>query len=141
MQDAFEAMGAAAKDQAVKDDVRHVGQSLTVALGATFSEISEELRKRARRPGDEPPGGDGAEPPSGETGGQSGEQSGEQSGGQSGEQSGEQSGGQSEGQTEGLAHPASPGHPGRTATRPGWSRGGRPEPVGAGHCERLTVGN
>ena len=84
VQDAFEAMGAAAKDQAVKDNVRHVGQSVTAALGATFQEISEELRKRARRPGDEPPGGEGAEPPSGQSGGQEGGQEGGQAGGQAG---------------------------------------------------------
>ena len=41
----FEALGAAAKDPNVKDDVKHVGNSVTVAFGATFNEISEELRK------------------------------------------------------------------------------------------------
>jgi hypothetical protein len=51
VQDAFEAVGAAAKDQAVKDDVRQVGQSLTVALGATFTEISETCaRPSSARP-------------------------------------------------------------------------------------------
>jgi hypothetical protein len=41
----FEALGSAAKDPNVKDDVKQVGNSVTVAFGATFNEISEELRK------------------------------------------------------------------------------------------------
>ncbi len=45
VQDAFEAVGAAAKDPEVKDEVKKVGQSVQQALGATFSEVSEELRK------------------------------------------------------------------------------------------------
>ena len=45
--EAFDAMGAAAKDPAVKDDVRRVGQSLAGALSATFAEISDDLRKVA----------------------------------------------------------------------------------------------
>jgi Flp pilus assembly pilin Flp len=47
VQDAFEAMGAAAKDPSVKDDVRRVGQSLANALSATFAEVSEDLRRVA----------------------------------------------------------------------------------------------
>jgi len=43
--DAFDAIGAAAKDQAVKDDVKQVGQAFTTAMGATFTEISEDLQK------------------------------------------------------------------------------------------------
>jgi hypothetical protein len=45
VQDAVDAMGAAAKDQAVKEDVRSVGRSLKDALGVTFAEISDELGK------------------------------------------------------------------------------------------------
>ena len=45
--EAFDAMGAAAKDPAVKDDVRRVGQSLAGALSATFAEISDDFRKVA----------------------------------------------------------------------------------------------
>lgn len=47
VQDAFEALGAAAKDPAVKDDVRRVGQSLAGALSATFAEVSQDLRRMA----------------------------------------------------------------------------------------------
>jgi hypothetical protein len=57
VQDAVDAMGAAAKDQAVKDDVRSVGRSLRDALGVTFSEISDELGKafgQGRQPTDRP---------------------------------------------------------------------------------------
>src|SRR5687767_7581528 len=49
VQDVFEAMGAAAKDQAVRADVKEVGQSLTDALNATFAEVSEEMRKAFSR--------------------------------------------------------------------------------------------
>jgi hypothetical protein len=45
VQDAVDAMGAAARDQAVKEDVRQVGRSLKDALGATFAEVSDELGK------------------------------------------------------------------------------------------------
>jgi hypothetical protein len=50
VQDTFEAMGAAAKDQAVREDVKQVGQSLTDALNATFAEVSGEMRKAFSRP-------------------------------------------------------------------------------------------
>jgi len=49
VQDVFEAMGAAAKDTAVRADVKEVGQSLTDALNATFAEVSEEMRKAFSR--------------------------------------------------------------------------------------------
>lgn len=45
VQDAFEAIGAAAKDRAVQDDVKHVGQSLAEALGATLGQAADELRR------------------------------------------------------------------------------------------------
>jgi len=51
VQDAVDAMGAAARDQAVKDDVKEVGRSLRDALGVTFSEISDELGKAFSKPG------------------------------------------------------------------------------------------
>lgn len=44
VQDAFEALGSAAKDPAVKDDARRVGESLTDALRTTITEVSGELR-------------------------------------------------------------------------------------------------
>ncbi len=58
VQDAFEAMGAAAKDDAVKADVKQVGLALTEALKATFSEISGEVRGVLKRPTE----GDSARP-------------------------------------------------------------------------------
>lgn len=45
VQDAFEAIGAAARDKAVQDDVKHVGQSLAEALGATLGQAAGELRR------------------------------------------------------------------------------------------------
>ena len=44
-----EAIGGAAKDPAVAEDVRHVGQSLVTALSATFSDASGEIRKAFNR--------------------------------------------------------------------------------------------
>ena len=49
VQDAFEAMGSAARDKAVKEDVKQVGQSLTDALSVTFSEVSDDLKKAFKR--------------------------------------------------------------------------------------------
>lgn len=46
---AFEALGNAARDQAVKEDLRQVGQSLAGALSSTFNDAGEELRKAFRR--------------------------------------------------------------------------------------------
>jgi hypothetical protein len=48
VQDAFDAMGTAAKDPEVKAEVKQVGQSLSHALGTTFAEASDELRKAFR---------------------------------------------------------------------------------------------
>lgn len=45
VEDVFDALGHAAKDRAVKEDARQAGQSLAGALGATFAEVSEDLRK------------------------------------------------------------------------------------------------
>lgn len=49
IQDAVDALGAAAKDPAVKSDVRNVGTSLATALSATFSEVSEDLKRMAEK--------------------------------------------------------------------------------------------
>jgi hypothetical protein len=48
VQDAFDAMGTAAKDPEVKAEVKQVGQSLSRALGTTFADVSDELRKAFR---------------------------------------------------------------------------------------------
>src|SRR5664280_2339883 len=45
VQDAFEAIGAAAKDKSVQAEVKQVGQSLYDALGVTFGQVSEDLRR------------------------------------------------------------------------------------------------
>lgn len=57
VQDAFDAMTAAAKDDALKEDVKQFGQALTEALKATFSEMSGEVRQVMKRPteGNPPP--------------------------------------------------------------------------------------
>lgn len=46
LDDAFEAIGTAARDEAVKGDVKQVGQSLVTALGATFSQVSAEVQRQ-----------------------------------------------------------------------------------------------
>jgi hypothetical protein len=58
VQDAFDALGASAKDQAVKEDVKAVARSLTDAFGASFAEFSDELRTAFNRRRDQ--GGPGA---------------------------------------------------------------------------------
>ena len=45
VKDAFDAVGAAARDEAVKQDVKQVGRSLVGALDVTFRQVSEEVRK------------------------------------------------------------------------------------------------
>lgn len=45
IQDAFDAVGAAARDDAVRQDVKLVGRSLVEALDVTFREVSDEVRK------------------------------------------------------------------------------------------------
>lgn len=67
--DAFGAVGNAAKDPAVKEDVKAMGQALVEALGTTFSQVGDEVRKVVHRKGDkagEGPdsGGPGAGPSS-----------------------------------------------------------------------------
>jgi hypothetical protein len=49
MEDAFEALGKAAKDPAVKDEARDVGASFVRALGATFEQVSAEVRSALDR--------------------------------------------------------------------------------------------
>jgi hypothetical protein len=55
VQEAFEAMGTAARDPEVKDEARQVGRSLVTALSATFAEISDDLRRAADK--GKPPAG------------------------------------------------------------------------------------
>jgi hypothetical protein len=45
VQDAFDAVGTAARDEAVRQDVKQVGRSLIGALDVTFREVSNEIRK------------------------------------------------------------------------------------------------
>jgi hypothetical protein len=45
VQDAFEAVGAAAKDEAVRQDVKQVGRSLVGALELTFRQVSGEIQR------------------------------------------------------------------------------------------------
>jgi hypothetical protein len=47
--DVFEVLGGAAKDPDVKADVKHVGNSVTSAFAATFTEIAEQIRKAASK--------------------------------------------------------------------------------------------
>src|SRR5215213_701674 len=47
--DVFEVLGGAAKDPNVKADVKHVGNSVSTAFAATFSEIAEQIRKAASK--------------------------------------------------------------------------------------------
>ncbi len=54
VQEAVDALGAAAKDPAVQEDVRRVGTSLAEALAASFAEVTSDLRRMA----DATPGGD-----------------------------------------------------------------------------------
>ncbi len=45
LQHAFDALGAAAKDPVVKDEVKQTGRSVADALSATFTEISDDVRR------------------------------------------------------------------------------------------------
>src|SRR4051812_1192628 len=47
--DVFEVLGGAAKDPNVQADVKHVGDSVSTAFAATFSEIAEQVRKTASK--------------------------------------------------------------------------------------------
>ncbi len=53
--DALEAVGAAAKDPAVRDDARRVGDSLGAAFQSTFADVGDELRRLFTRRGGERP--------------------------------------------------------------------------------------
>jgi len=45
LQGAFDALGAAAKDPAVKDEAKQTGKSVADALAVTFTELSDDVRK------------------------------------------------------------------------------------------------
>src|SRR3954462_15689566 len=47
--DVFEVLGGAAKDPNVKADVKHVGNPVSSAFAATFTEIAEQVRKAASK--------------------------------------------------------------------------------------------
>src|SRR3954447_21102826 len=47
--DVFEVLGGAAKDPNVQADVKHVGDSVSTAFAATFTEIAEQIRKAASK--------------------------------------------------------------------------------------------
>ena len=47
--DVFEVLGGAAKDPTVKAEVKHVGNSVSTAFAATFTEIAEQVRKAASK--------------------------------------------------------------------------------------------
>jgi Flp pilus assembly pilin Flp len=49
VEDAFEAAGNAVKDEAVRADVREVGQLLGEAVSTTFAKVSDEMRDLLRR--------------------------------------------------------------------------------------------
>jgi hypothetical protein len=68
IEDAFDALSKAARDPAVKDDVKQVGQSLAGAMGTTLGEVSEELQKAFRRTKGEAAASKSAEATGGEPG-------------------------------------------------------------------------
>ncbi len=45
VQEAFEAIGTAAKDATVRDDAKRAGQSVAGAFSATLAEIADDLRR------------------------------------------------------------------------------------------------
>jgi hypothetical protein len=47
--DVFEVLGGAAKDPNVQAEVKHVGNSVSAAFAATFTEIAEQVRKTASK--------------------------------------------------------------------------------------------
>lgn len=49
IEDAFDTVGAAAKDPAVKEDLRQAGQALVDALSGTFAQVSEGLQSALKR--------------------------------------------------------------------------------------------
>jgi hypothetical protein len=50
---AFDAVGRAARDEAVRDDVKETGRSLTTALQATFADVSDDLHRAFNRRGND----------------------------------------------------------------------------------------
>ena len=66
--DVFEVLSGAAKDPDVKADVKHVGNSVTSAFAATFTEIAEQIRKAASKtPGHSEPASSGSSASTAET--------------------------------------------------------------------------
>lgn len=49
VEDTFEALGNAAKDPAVKDDVVEAGRLVRDAIGETFNELGDEVRKAFKK--------------------------------------------------------------------------------------------
>ena len=49
LQDAFDALGEASRDDAVRADVQRVGTTLTSAFSTTFAEVSDDVRKAFER--------------------------------------------------------------------------------------------
>jgi hypothetical protein len=49
LDDAFGALGNAAKDDAIRDDVRRLSESIGDALSTTFAEVGDEFRRAFRR--------------------------------------------------------------------------------------------
>ena len=62
IQDAFDAVGTAAKDEAVRQDVKQVGRSLITALDVTFREVSDEVRKAFDKSSPDSPTEGGSQP-------------------------------------------------------------------------------
>ncbi|MFN0280746.1 MAG: hypothetical protein ACKVZ6_02105 [Kineosporiaceae bacterium] len=62
LQGAIDAVGAAAKDPAVKEEAKQASKSVTEALSVTFSEISEDVKKAFDKRKGEAKREDGEEP-------------------------------------------------------------------------------
>ncbi len=62
VEQAFTALGNASRDDAVREDARHIGRSMTEALDASFSKVGEQFRSAVKRTGDERTGGHAEEP-------------------------------------------------------------------------------
>ncbi len=69
LQGAFDALASAAKDPAVKDEVKQTGRSVADAMAATLSEVSEGVRKAFEgEREDEPASADESTPPTDDSG-------------------------------------------------------------------------
>lgn len=67
LDDAFDAMGKAAKDPAVRDDISDAGRTLVGALGTSLEQLGDEVRRLMERK-KRGEGGGGEPPTSGTTG-------------------------------------------------------------------------